>query len=113
MVTINIAIMYNHDSLASFQILILLKLDTANKHIPTGGERFPIIINNVITTPKLIKSIPNKFTIGKKIGIVMKKIALPSRNIPRIKMRKMIIVKTIGVLALRFVNVVMILSGID
>ena len=64
----------------------LLKLETANRHMPTGGVRFPIMISRVITTPKLTRSIPNLLAIGRKIGIVMMKIAFPSRKHPRISM---------------------------
>ena len=107
-VTIKMPIKYGNTSLANVPTLTLLKLVTANKHIPTGGVKFPIIMSNVMTTPKLIRSIPNCWAMGTKIGMVMIKMAFPSRKHPRINTMRMIIASMPVEVALMFVNEKMI-----
>ena len=70
------------------------------------------MISRVITTPKLTRSIPNFCAIGMKIGIVMMKIALPSRKHPRISTTMMIMAMMPVGVALMLVRLKMIWSGI-
>ncbi len=72
----------------------LLKLDTANRHMPTGGVRLPIMISRVITTPKLTNSNPNFSAMGRNIGMVIMKMAFPSRKNPSINTMTIIMVMT-------------------
>ena len=58
--------MYGQHSLASVMMPTLLKLDTAKRHMPTGGVRLPIMISSVMTTPRLMRSSPYCIAIGKE-----------------------------------------------
>ena len=65
-----------------------------------------------MTTPKLTRSIPNRWAIGRKMGIVIMNIAFPSRKQPRINMIIMIIAKMPEDVALMFVKEEISWSGI-
>src|SRR5690625_3728592 len=63
--------------LKSELVEILLTLDTAYTHNPTGGDSCPIEHITVMKTPNQRGSIPTEEMIGKTIGIVITITAVP------------------------------------
>ena len=68
---------------------------TTKRAIPIGGVRIPIIIFNVVITPKKIKSILNCIAIGISIGNTKNCNARASMNIPRKSNSALIITNTV------------------
>ena len=94
--TMKIPRRYGHNSLLSSPILTLLILETAYRHIPTGGVKRPNMEASVITTPNWMGSILYCWIIGKNMGIVINRTAIPSRKQPRIN--KIMIVRILNAL---------------
>lgn len=61
----------------------------AKMTMPKGGVMMPISIANTVTTPNQIRLKPNESTTGAMMGMVMSRIEVESRIVPRNNRMKM------------------------